>query len=219
MRNAVSDISYELTGSELIALLKESHEIKQLKPIHNRSQRRALSAYGVYSFTDMDGYIRFMADKNTGKNDVPLCSFSTQKAAKIFLQGLVDKYHLCQKLCGLYPSSGSCFHHEIGECYGACLGKEAPGDYNRRAEEIIKAFAFDHENFFILDTGKSTEEIAVVMIRHGKYIGHGYLDTGSEPVNTDSLSSCIKKYDDNRDVQQILRNYLRHNKQVKILPF
>lgn len=219
MRNAISDISYELTGSELIALLKESHEIKQFKPIHNRSQRRAFSAFGIYSFTDMDGYIRFTVDKNTGKNDVPLCSFSTQKAAKIHLQNLVDRYHLCQKLCGLYPSKGACFHHEIGECLGACIGKESPENYNSRAKEIIQAYAFDHDNFFILDNGKSPEEIAVVMIRHGKYIGYGFLDTNMEEVNPESLASCIKKYDDNRDVQQILRNYLRQNKHLKIFPF
>jgi DNA polymerase-3 subunit epsilon len=42
MRHEIADISYELTGSELIALLKESEEIKIKKPHYNRNKRRAL---------------------------------------------------------------------------------------------------------------------------------------------------------------------------------
>ncbi len=38
MRNEIANIDYELTGSELIALLKESHEIKIHKPLYNRAQ-------------------------------------------------------------------------------------------------------------------------------------------------------------------------------------
>jgi DNA polymerase-3 subunit epsilon len=43
MRNTTAGIDFEITGSELVALLKESHEIKVHKPIYNRSQRRATS--------------------------------------------------------------------------------------------------------------------------------------------------------------------------------
>ena len=35
----IADIDWEITGSELIALLKESSEIKENKPVYNRAQR------------------------------------------------------------------------------------------------------------------------------------------------------------------------------------
>jgi len=57
MKTEIADIEYELTGSELVALLKESHEIKQHKPLYNRSQRRSLSQYGLYHRIDNNGYI------------------------------------------------------------------------------------------------------------------------------------------------------------------
>jgi DNA polymerase III subunit epsilon len=41
MRDLISDIDWETTGSELIALLKESFEIKRNKPIYNRAQRNS----------------------------------------------------------------------------------------------------------------------------------------------------------------------------------
>ncbi len=42
MRAQIADISYEITGNELIALLRESHEIKKFKPLYNRAQRRSI---------------------------------------------------------------------------------------------------------------------------------------------------------------------------------
>jgi DNA polymerase-3 subunit epsilon len=90
MRNAIASIDYEITGSELIALLRESHEIKQQRPIYNRAQRRALSHYGLYTFQDEKGYIQLRIEKNTAMNEIPLCSFSTIKSAKSYLHSLVD---------------------------------------------------------------------------------------------------------------------------------
>jgi DNA polymerase-3 subunit epsilon len=49
MRAQVADISYEVTGNELIALLRESHEIKKFKPLYNRAQRRSLFRYGLFT--------------------------------------------------------------------------------------------------------------------------------------------------------------------------
>ena len=58
-KNRIADITYELTGSELVALLYESDEIKRLKPHYNRQQRRSVFNSGIYlSITIRDGYKR-----------------------------------------------------------------------------------------------------------------------------------------------------------------
>ncbi len=41
MKQNIADVDYKLTGSELVALLLESDEIKKQKPVYNRAQRRA----------------------------------------------------------------------------------------------------------------------------------------------------------------------------------
>ncbi len=46
MRDLIADIEWETTGSELIALLKESFEIKKNKPLYNRAQRRTGFQWG-----------------------------------------------------------------------------------------------------------------------------------------------------------------------------
>ena len=53
----VATVTFEATGSELIALLKESHEIKQNKPIFNRALRKTLFSHALYRTTDTNGYI------------------------------------------------------------------------------------------------------------------------------------------------------------------
>ncbi len=219
MRNSIADISYELTGSELIALLKESHEIKLDKPRYNRAQRRTLNQYGLYHYRDSNGYDCYTIARNAGRVGTPVSSFSTQRAGKAFLQRMVDKYRLCQKLCGLYPAAGSCFHYEISECDGACIGKESPESYNQRARNVIDEHSFNHQSFFILDKGRAAGEIAVVMINCGKYAGYGYIDEEYYAGNIENLKACIEFYSDNRDVQQIIRLYLKNNIQCKILPF
>ena len=45
-------VTFEETGSELIALLKESEEIKINKPIYNRAQRKSIFNFALYSHLD-----------------------------------------------------------------------------------------------------------------------------------------------------------------------
>jgi DNA polymerase III subunit epsilon len=218
MRNATRRIHYEITGSELIALLKESEEIKLHQPIYNRSQRRTTSHFGIEYFTDNKGYIQLAVKNNGGKSSSTLCSFSTQKSAKLYLLQLIDKYNLCMKLCGLYPSAGACFHYEIMECNGACIDKESPASYNLRVRSAIKSHQFNLDSFLILETGRSIEQTAAVMIRKGRYIGYGYIDSPTDVTDPESIISNIHPFSDNRDVQQIIRNYILQNKEIKILP-
>jgi len=51
-------ITHQVCGSELMALILESAEIRRLWPEHNRSQKRFQHSYGLYSFEDQNGYLR-----------------------------------------------------------------------------------------------------------------------------------------------------------------
>ena len=58
MMREIADVSYEITGSELVALLKESEEIKTVSPKFNRAQKRIRFNVGVIKYEDQNGYIR-----------------------------------------------------------------------------------------------------------------------------------------------------------------
>ncbi|MFN8258833.1 MAG: exonuclease domain-containing protein [Bacteroidales bacterium] len=218
MKEKITDISFELTGSELIALLLESDEIKKHKPIYNRSQRRTSYQFGIFKFFDDKGYLNLMIGKNDGK-EIPLITFSNVMNARNFAEQLVVKYGLCQKLCGIYNNTGPCFNLGIKECKGACVGLETASDYNMRAEKAVNNFEFRFRNFIIIDKGRIKDEKSVVCIKNGTYQGFGFFDNTIQSENPEFLAECIKKYPDNRDIQSILRSYLNLNQVVKIIPF
>lgn len=218
MRNNIASIDFELTGNELIALLKESNEIKQNKPLYNRAQRRSISQYGLYTYVDRQGYIRFELGQHKTNQTLPICNFTGLSAGKLYLQRFVEKYRLCQKLCGLYQTNSGCFHYEIMECDGACLGKEEPESYNARASRLIEYHRFKHNSFFIVENGRYDTEKAIVMIENGKYNGFGYIDN-TQIIDVELLKYCIKSFPDDSDIQQILRTYLRTGKPLDLIPF
>lgn len=218
MRDLIADIDWEVTGSELIALLKESAEIKANKPVYNRAQRRTGFTWGIYSFTDESGYINYRYG-SSDCDESPISVFSSKERARAKLDSLVEAYNLCQKLAGLYDTDGPCFHHQVGICRGACCGKEMPEDYNERALKAIEEFVFTRRNFFVVDRGRNEEEKCAVKILNGKYAGYGYFNINDMGFGLGALHECINPSSDNRDIQIILKQYLRHNRVEKIIDF
>jgi len=216
MKNNIVDVSYEVTGSELVALLFESSEIKKHVPKYNRSQRRTSFHHGLYSSEDENGYINFELRKNTGK-DIPITSFNNVPSAKNFMEQLREKHTLCQKLCGQYKSDSACFHHSIKECNGACVQQESVKEYNQRASDAIKSMEYRHKNFLIIDKGRERNERSIIHINKGSYQGFGYADMEFASNNFELLLDSVKPYQDNRDIQIIIKGYLDRNKVEKIV--
>lgn len=218
MRDQIADIDWETTGSELIALLKESSEIKKNKPHYNRAQRRTSFQWGIYSFEDDKGYTNFRFGP-LELNDSPVSVFSSKERTRAKLESMVEKFNLCQKLCGLYESAGECFHHQVGICKGACCGKESVREYNERASKATEQFVFSSRNFFIIDKGRNDNERCAVKIFNGKYYGFGYFDINEIGFGLTAVHECIKPSGDNRDIQVILKQYLKTNRVEKIIEF
>ncbi len=218
MRDLIADVSWEVTGSELVALLKESAEIKNSKPIFNRAQRKTGFHWGIYCFTDHKGYINFSYSQITGE-DLPVAVFNSKDSLKSKLASLAEKYELCQKLSGLYEAAGPCFHYHVGICRGACCDKESPKSYNDRARKAADEFLFTRRNFFIIDKGRNEEERSAVKIVNGKFSGYGYFNINEMGFGLTAVHDCIQNYKDNRDIQIILKQYLKGYKVDKIIEF
>lgn len=211
MRTEIARIEFELTGSELIALLYESEMIKTHKPIYNRALRRTSYSYGLFHFEDQQGYIQFCVDRLSKNNAMPLTTFTTKKEASDYLYHLVDQYQLCQKLTGLEKAQASCFGYQIKKCHGACVGKEEVISYNERIEQVIQSLTFDDENFFIVDAGRDKREKSVVWIENGSYKGFGFVPYFVQKQPTRNWLRFIDLRPEDKDSRTILRFYLRKN--------
>lgn len=219
MRDEIADIDYELTGNELIALLKESQEIKQNKPLYNRAQRRTGYTWGIVSERNDSGYITFRIVNIKDNNVHPLSVFTSKESARSKLISMVDKYELCQQLCGLYKSASGCFQRQVGVCLGACTGDENAATYNMRAQKALDEFVFSRDNFFIIDVGRTKEEKSAIKILNGQYAGYGFFDINEMGFGLQAVHESIKPAVDNNDIQVILKVYLKNNKGYRIIRF
>lgn len=217
MKKRISSISFELTGSELIALLKESGEIKDQKPMYNRAQKRSTYYWGLYTSKDEYGYVNFQLQKISETPDDPITCYNNKKEAREALTRMVEKNWLCQKLSGLYQTDGACFHHSIRQCNGACIQAEAVSTYNKRAEALLDNLKLDRGNVLIIDKGRSVDERSLVRIEKGMYMGYGYISVNDSYLGIDQMLESIKPGLDNRDIRQILKNWLKNNKVEKML--
>lgn len=218
IQREVFAVTYEETGSELIALLKESEEIKINKPIFNRAQRKSIFQYALYQYTNDDGYITLKIEKADGRKK-EITSFTSVQEGKNILFKITEKYNLCQKLNGLYDTKNGCFQYKIKECNGACLGKEQPTSYNERVQEFITEYVFENDNMVIIDRGRTVEERSAVLIENGIYKGYCFYDLNYQINNVEILKNIIIKMQHNRDTKTIIQSYLRKNRVMKIVKF
>jgi DNA polymerase-3 subunit epsilon len=220
MKENIAGVNFELTGSELVALLTESSEIKKHAPMYNRAQKRKTMHYGLYSHKDEQGYYRLEIDRTANRiNQAPETCFQNKAEAKSILTKMIERHWLCQKLCGMYDTDGGCFHYEIRQCNGACIGKESPDIYNKRVMKALSAFYYKHKNLLIIDRGREEGERSVVQLENGKYVGFGFLNTEESYLQLEDIVNCVKIYEDNRDIQQIIRTYLNKHDVEKIIRY
>ncbi|MBD3724928.1 MAG: GIY-YIG nuclease family protein, partial [Flavobacteriaceae bacterium] len=210
-------VTFEETGSELIALLKESEEIKINKPIYNRAQRRTIFQWALYPEKNEKGYVALKVQKADGRKK-EITSFSTQAEGKAFLFKITEKYNLCQKINGLYDTKKSCFQYDIKQCYGACIDKEQPELYNLRVNEFIKENSFQNNNMVIIDKGRTIEEKSAILVENGIYKGYCFYDLNYQITNIDILKNLIIPMQHNRDIKTIIQSYMKKNK-VKVVSF
>ena len=214
IQQQVKSVSFEKTGSELIALLKESEEIKQIKPMFNRALRKSSYTHQLTSFVDKNGYINLSIEKADGRKKA-IITFSNFQQAKSELFKITEEYNLCQKLNGLYDSKNQCFNYTIKECYGACINKEPAEEYNARVKAFLEKKSFENQNMLIIDRGRDVEERAVVLIEGGKYKGYGFYNLNHQINNPEILKTIINPMQNNRDAQHIIQSYLRSKKVLK----
>ncbi|MET2984670.1 exonuclease domain-containing protein [Aureibaculum conchae] len=212
----VATITYEITGSELVALLKESEEIKRNKPIYNRALRRTIFTHALYSFVDEKGYLNLKIDKVDGRKS-PITTFANRQSAKSNLFKITEEYKLCQKLTGLYDTKSSCFNYTIKACNGACMLEESVEDYNHRVKQVVDKHSFENKNIVIIDKGREYDEHSAILIENGVFKGIAFYNLNYQINTIEVLKTLITSMENNRDVQHIIKSYLRRNKVKKII--
>ena len=215
MRNDIAKIKYQLTGSELIALLKESQEIKEFRPKYNRAQKRISYPMGLFSFTDQAGYKNLYIERINQVDENPITTFSTKNSAKPFLDNVISEFQLCQKLCGISHGTTACFNYQIKNCKGACVKEENAEEYNLRVDAFVENHSLKDQ--LIFDKGRHFKERGFVYVKDGIYQGFGYIPYKEYKAGNYNLKKYTQKAEHNRDVQSIIKMMLRTNPKLEIV--
>lgn len=202
--NSIANITWELCGTELIALLRESHDIKHHYPLYNQAQKSNRGNYILTDYTDRNGIQRLQFIKNHPLLH-SLKTFKSYEEARQFMFRFMEDHELCPKCCGMQTAKGACFDYQVKKCKGICAGKENIETYNQRVEQALQTLADRYETKLIIDAGRQWNEKSVVVIENGEYKGFGFFDSAVTVNNVEEAKNIIQPYQHTADVTRILK--------------
>ncbi len=185
----VFGFSHTPTGNELLAILLESHEIRRLWPDENRAQKRVQQVYGLFDYLDQNNKIRFGIDK-VRKDQKPLVTFSTHAAALDYLNGLIEQYGLCPKLCNSQTNKADCIQVQHNICDGYCLVQTNPAAYNAKAQTFFDELMAEKKTYYIVGKGRNYKEQCVITYEPGESIGYTFV-SNKEAIDFTSLRESL----------------------------
>ena len=206
----IANITFTETGSELLALLLESSEIKRIYPKFNRAQRRTSESIALFTYQDRNGITHIATNKIKLVTN-PITKFYNATEARVFVEKMCKEFELCPKYCHLQSNVSNCFHYQIKQCKGICKNEEAVETYNKRVQKAIESVQYKTESFVIHEKGRNNQEKAFVLVLNGMYKGFGYLNKTQEIATANCYMDEITSLKDNKDVKRILNWYLKHN--------
>ena len=155
MLNDLYDVHFQLTGSELVALLVESEEIKKHRPSYNRARKADTFTHSINWNKDENGIINFQITSFEEAYSI-LRSFTSYLSARECLERWLDEYTLCLRYCGMTDEDAVCFNHHIKKCNGICAGEEDIETYNKRSLKIVREYTFGNKDFIIVGEGTTS---------------------------------------------------------------
>lgn len=210
-------IDHEPCGTELMALLLETTEIKRLWPEYNRAMKRQEPKFALYVYEDLNSYMRLAVGKyNNTMQGIHV--FNRESDARDVLHRLVRNFGLCPGLSMLGPCTGNCHTHEDRDSEDTCLSGEHPDVYNALVQEALDHYAGNLPSFALLDKGRQEGEQSCIWVEKGRFYGMGYIDQYTDMQHADDLKSLLTPYNGNAYMLQLIHTYAEKYPQ-KVLRF
>ncbi len=184
------DITFERTGSELIALLKENTEIKKHKPKFNKLLKKIIKKFCLEICENLDGdkYLRICHYDDTVNY---LECYSSLKTANNRLEFFKKKYELSDSI----------------------------KKNNTNVNLLIKDLSYKFKNMLLIDKGRDIDEKSVIVVKNNNYIGYGFFTLNHQISNFEVLDSLIVKNEYIENSKEVILKYLKKHKIEKLINF
>jgi DNA polymerase-3 subunit epsilon len=165
----VFDVSFEVTGNELIALLLEDTEIRRYWPPHNRLQKRKVLYTFIIQYEDQNGFLRLAM--SSVKSSSAIKSFPSVSSARKWLHELSQEFSLDARLLGL-------------DVFDITLPMAECVEHNHTLQLALKEVKAREISFIIEGPGRTSGELGFVLVERGKVTGYTFL-----PADNSDLSA------------------------------
>ena len=216
LRKHVGKVMYELTGTLLIASLKEAEEL-QAQASLSKYKKKKTYPFALVCHKNKTGYLCLSVMLRAGAKQ-PLAIFESKEEGLNMLFEMTERYELCTKLNGFSQARTYCYNHSIGKCAGACVGDEAVETYNQRVEEALAHYSLVGRTFVLMDKGRTIHEKSVILIEDGSIKGYAFISLNyqlSKPI----LERHLTPLTHNAEMAHLVEHYLRTHplaKQIEI---
>ncbi|QLE02725.1 exonuclease [Galbibacter sp. BG1] len=216
LQKEVKAVTYEETGNELIALLKENAEVKKNNPKYNVKHKK-LFTHTLFAKENKEGYITLKIGKADNRKSY-VTTFANYQQGYNFLHSVGEEFSLCNKLNGLSGAKKNCYNYTIDKCHGACIEKEDVKTYNKRVKKALYKYGLQDNTFIISDRGREVNERSAVYIKDGVFKGIGFYELNHQINNQTILESIITPMENTPNASHLIQLYLRKKKSVKVIP-
>lgn len=199
LRN-IYNVSYQVCGSELMAFILESVEIKRLWPLYNRSLKGFEQAYGLYMFEDAKGFLRLAIEKKK-KQLHPLYTFNILLDGHNLLKNLITEFNLCERLCFINTSPGPSM---------ADSENISPSEYNGRVQQAIEHLKQALPSFAVVEKTvlpKKEQKQGIILIEKGRFYGMGYVPSNVSITSVNDVKPHITQYPENGYIRGLVYQY------------
>jgi len=216
LKKNIHHLDYLISGSELLAELIESEEIKKYWPPFNKVQKHTSYTFSIFSYKNQIGAIRLGIEKNDLVKS-PLISFSNLGECYRFLDDLSREFGLCQKLISGKSKAKDCLPCQKNG-YKCPRDKEDFIAHNGRMKKAISSFLPLNGNFLILEKGRNEQEKALIWVQNLIYKGFAFVPLSHKIQTENDFLPFLVPQKNNNDVQRILKKYLRRKIFPQLIP-
>ena len=185
----ISSVSFESCGNELIALLKESQEIKINKPKFNKLIKKEVLKFGLEVCKDEKNY-KFLRIIHYDEISCCIETYSSLKNANKSLLNIHKKFGILNEKSLIN---------------------------NIKIENFVEEFTFPYSNMIIVDKGRNVDEKSVILIKDSNYIGFGYFSLNHQITNYNILESLITNVKNGNYYNKLIIGYIKRYKVEKII--
>ncbi|GAB4507576.1 exonuclease domain-containing protein [Allomuricauda sp.] len=204
LQKETKKVTYETTGSELIAILKAYLEQKKNRPRYNHVSKKKLFTHTIDFSLNGTEHIVLDVEKDRTLEHKKM-AFNGTEAAKSFLNKINEEFELC-------PSS-------LGQ--EVCMSEQNKGiaeNCNEKVRAAFEKYSIQNKDIALTDRGRQTGERSFILIKNGRLQGFGFVDLNHQINNIHILESIMTPMKSDENTTFIVEAYLRKNNRLKTIP-